>query len=118
MQLSYYTMKKLIFILILGLGTIGYGQEITPFPDLSENHEGVYSNVETIDNLNYALYAEDYQKSLRKIDREIEEVNTELQGELTDERLTYLQHKKADLLKKKTSLLEEAELIEDLNKFY
>jgi len=47
-------MKKLIFLLFVGLGTIGYGQEIIPFPDLSENHDAVYNNVETIDNLNYA----------------------------------------------------------------
>jgi len=112
------TMKKLIFILFVGLGTIGYGQEIIPFPDLSENYDAVYNNVETIDNLNYALYTEDYQKDLQKIDREIDEVNAELQNELIEERLTYLRNKKADLLKKKTSLLEEAELIEDLNKFY
>ncbi len=118
MQLIKKTMKKLIFILFIGLRAIGYGQEIIPFPDLSENHEAVYSNVETIDNLNYALYTEDYQKDLRKIDREIDEVNTELQNEVIEERLTYLRNKKADLLKKKTSLLEEAELIEDLNKFY
>jgi len=112
------TMKKLIFILFVGLGSIAYGQEIIPFPDLSENHEAVYYNVETVDNLNYALYTEDYQKDLEKIDREIDEVNIELQNELIEERLTYLRNKKADLLKKKTSLLEEAELIEDLNKFY
>ena len=118
MQLIRKTMKKLIFILFIGLGTIGYGQEIIPFPDLSENHEAVYNSVETIDNLNYALYTEDYQKYLQKIDREIDEVNIELQNELIEERLTYLRNKKADLLKKKTSLLEEAELIEDLNKFY
>ena len=118
MQLIKKSMKKLIFILFIGLGTIGYGQEIVPFPDLSESHESVYNNIETIDNLNYALYTEDYQNILRKIDREIDDVNTELQSELIEERLTYLRNKKADLLKKKTSLLEEAELMEDLNKFY
>lgn len=118
MQLIKKSMKKLIFILFIGLGTIGYGQEIVPFPDLSESHEAVYNNIETIDNLNYALYTEDYQNILRKIDREIDDVNTELQSELIEERLTSLRNKKADLLKKKASLLEEAELVEDLNKFY
>ncbi len=118
MQLIKNIMKKLIFILFIGLGTIGYGQEIIPFPDLSENHHAVYNDAETIDNLNYALYTEDYQKDLQKIDREIDEVNIDLQNELIEERLTDLRNKKADLLKKKASLLEEAELIEDLNKFY
>lgn len=118
MQLITNTMKTLIFILFIGLGALGYGQEIIPFPDLSENHETVYNNIETIDNVNYAFYTEDYQKDLQKIDLEIDEVNIELQNELIEERLTTLRKKKADLLKKKTSLLEEAELIEDLNKFY
>jgi hypothetical protein len=64
------------------------------------------------------LYTEDFQIALRNVDEDIEEINTALQNELTEERITSLRNKKADLLKKKSALLEEAQLTEDLNKFY
>lgn len=111
-------MKYLLFILFLCVGVIGYGQEIIPFPDLSENHDAVQHNSETIDDRNYALYTEDFQSALIKVDNEIEEVNTALQNESIEERITGLRNKKADLLKKKSALLEEAQLVDDLNKFY
>lgn len=111
-------MKYLLFIFFLCVGVIGYGQEIIPFPDLSENHDAVHHNSETIDDRNYALYTEDFQSALIKVDNEIEEVNTALQNESIEERITGLRNKKADLLKKKSALLEEAQLVDDLNKFY
>ena len=111
-------MKSLLVILFLSVGAFSYGQEIIPFPDLSENHETIYSNSETIDDRNYALYTEDFQIALRNVDEDIEEINTALQNELIEERITSLRNKKADLLKKKSALLEEAQLTEDLNKFY
>jgi glutamyl-tRNA reductase len=111
-------MRKLFYILFTGMSALSYGQEIIPFPDISENHEAVYNNLETIDDKNYALYAEDYQRALRIVDLEIEQVSNDLQNESIPERLTSLRNKKADLLKKKTALLEEAQLVEDLHKFY
>jgi hypothetical protein len=111
-------MKYLLFILFISIGTASYGQEIIPFPDLSENHETDYINSETIDDRNYALYTEDFQIALRKVDDDIEEINIELQSELIEERIDSLRNKKADLLKKKSALLEEAQLVDDLNKFY
>lgn len=111
-------MKNLLIIFLLCLGTISYGQEIIPFPDLSENHEAAYSDSETIDDRNYALYTEDFQIALRKMDEDIEEINTALHDELIEEKIMALRNKKADLLKKKSALLEEAQLTDDLNKFY
>lgn len=111
-------MKYLQFVLFLSIGAMTYGQEIIPFPDLSENHEAVYTNSETIDDRNYALYTEDFQIALMKVDKDIEEINIALQNELIEERITALRNKKADLLKKKSALLEEAQLADDLNKFY
>lgn len=118
MQLILEHMKYLLFILFLSIGSISYGQEIIPFPDLSENHDAVYHDSETIDDHNYALYTEDFQSALMKVDEEIEEVNIALQNESIDERITALRNEKADLLKKKSALLEEAQLVDDLNKFY
>jgi len=111
-------MKYLLCILFISVGAVSYGQEIIPFPDLSENHETVNTNSETIDDRNYALYTEDFQIALRKVDNEIEEINIVLQNELIEERIESLRNKKADLLKKKSALLEEAQLVDDLNKFY
>lgn len=111
-------MRKFFYILFTGISALSYGQEIIPFPDISENHEAVYNNLETIDDKNYALYTEDYQRALRIVDLEIEQVSNDLQNESIPERLTSLRNKKADLLKKKTALLEEAQLVEDLYKFY
>lgn len=118
MRLIIKVMKKLFYLLFTGCSALSYGQEIIPFPDISESHEAVYNNLETVDDKNYALYTQDYQRALRIVDLEIEKVSDELQNESIEERLTSLQNKKADLLKKKAALLEEAQLVEDLYKFY
>ncbi|MGB5321688.1 hypothetical protein [Lutimonas sp.] len=113
-------MKNLFFLLAFYMGVVytTKGQEIIPFPDLSESHIAVYNQVDLIDSHNYSLYTKDYQDSLHKIDRDIETVNSEIEKESNKAQITSLESKKAELIKKRNLLLKEAELLEDLNKFY
>ena len=102
----------------MGAVWITKGQEIIPFPDLSESHIAVYNQVETIDNHNYSLYTKDYQDALTKMDLEIETVANLIVKESNKDQRKVLESQKADLVKKRVLLLKEAELLEDLNKFY
>ena len=56
-------MKNLFVLLLFCSGVCIYvtGQEIIPFPDLSENHIAVYNQAEIIEDYNYSLYTKDYQ---------------------------------------------------------
>lgn len=113
-------MRKLFVLGVFCLGAVSItkGQEIIPFPDLSESHTALYNQAEIIDSQNYSLYTKDYQDALIKIDRDIETVNSQLENESNEVKRKSLQSKKAQLAKKRTLLLKEAELLEDLNKFY
>ena len=110
-------MRKLIYIFVIAIGSAahGYGQEIIPFPDLAIQHD---SAQETIDDQNYALYTRDYQKALIRLDEEIELTRQEIERASKKDASKTLEKKIGDLIKKRTALLEEAELVEDLNKFY
>lgn len=114
------SMKNLFVLLVFYIGVVytTKGQEIIPFPDLSESHIAVYNQVDLIDSHNYSLYTKDYQDSLHKIDRDIETVHNEIEKESNKGQIKSLESKKAELIKKRTLLLKEAELLEDLNKFY
>ncbi len=113
-------MKNLLALIILFIAVVpfSYGQEIVPFPDLSESHLAVYNQTETIDDHNYSLYTDDYQDALKTIDVEIEKVNKGIQNAANEAEKTSLKTKKKLLFRKRSTLFEEAELIEDLNKFY
>lgn len=113
-------MKNLFVLLLLCLGPVfmAKGQEIIPFPDLSENHIAVYNQVEIIEDHNYNLYNKDYSDALKKIDQEIELVNKLIENESNKVQRTSLESQKAMLLKRRTGLLIEADLLEDLNKLY
>jgi len=113
-------MKNLFVLLLLCLGPVfmAKGQEIIPFPDLSENHIAVYNQVEIIEDHNYNLYSKDYRDALKKIDQEIELVNKLIENESNKVERTSLESQKTILLKKRTQLLQEADLLEDLNKLY
>jgi CBS-domain-containing membrane protein len=110
-------MRKLIYIIVIGFGSAvhGYGQEIIPFPDLAIQHD---SAQETLDDQNYALYTADYQNALTRLDQEIELTRQELERTSNQASSKALEKKKEDLIRKRAALLEEAELVEDLNKFY
>lgn len=113
-------MKNLFVLLVFYMGAVWItkGQEIIPFPDLSESHIAVYNQVETIDSYNYSLYTKDYQDALTKMDLDIETVTSLIEKEVNKAQRTVLESQKADLVKKRVLLLKEAELLEDLNKFY
>ena len=113
-------MKNLFTILLICLGSVylATGQEIIPFPDLSENRIAVYNQTETIEESNYSLYTKDYQEALKDIDREIQVLDSQIENESNKIQRTSLQSEKANLLKNRTRLIHEAELLEDLNKFY
>lgn len=111
-------MRKLIYIFVIAIGSAahGYGQEIIPFPDLAIHQD--HETNETIDDQNYALYTRDYQKALIRLDEEIELTRQEIERTSKKDASKTLEKKIGDLIKKRTALLEEAELVEDLNKFY
>lgn len=111
-------MRKLIYIIVIGLGSAVhvYGQEIIPFPDLAIQHD--HATSEAIDDQNYALYTADYQKALIRLDEQIELTRQEIERSSNQDASKALEKKKEDLIRKRAALLEEAELVEDLNKFY
>lgn len=94
------------------------GQEIIPFPDLSESHIAVYNETYLIDEKNYSYYTEEYQTALKKIDLEIESIDKKLETVSNPEAKNKLASEKEILNKNRLSLLREADLVEDLNKFY
>lgn len=113
-------MKNLVLfiLLIVGVSPLVKAQEIIPFPDLSENHIAVYNQAVTLENHDYTLFSKDYQDALEKIDLEIEALHVQIGSESSKSNRTSLQSEKNILVKKRSALLQEAELLEDLNKFY
>ena len=113
-------MKKLfaLFLFYTGSVFVATGQEIIPFPDLSENHIAVYNQAELTEDHNYNLYSKDYQDALNKIDHEIEMINNQIENEPQKNQRMSLQSEKVNLVKNRIRLIQEAELLEDLNKFY
>jgi len=113
-------MKHLFILFILCIGAVSslYGQEIIPFPDLSESHIAVYNQAEIFDDHNYTLYTEDYQVALRKLDNELSQLDERINKTSDDLVKSSLKAEKVILDKKRTKILEEAELVDDLNKFY
>lgn len=113
-------MKTYILVAIICVGILPnlYGQEIIPFPDLSEKHIAVYNQKEVFDEYNYSLFTEDYQIQLRKIDDEIQAKETQLLSSKDVLKQQSIKSEIVELNKSRTKLLEEAELLDDLSKFY
>lgn len=113
-------MKLIYLFVMICVGSLSnlYGQEIIPFPDLSENHMAVYNQKEVFDDHNYSLFTEDYQTELRKIDGKIEDKKSQLESEKDPSKRRSLDANIDELNKIRSKLIEEAELVEDLNKFY
>ena len=113
-------MKNLIvfFLFFSGSVYVAIGQEIIPFPDLSENRIAVYNQVDLIKDQNYSFYTKDYQKALKNIDVEIQILERQIETESNRNQRATLQSEKVKLEKNRTRLIQEAELREDLNKFY
>ncbi len=113
-------MKNFFVLLVICFGAVSslYGQEIIPFPDLSESHIAVYNQKEVFDDHNYSLFTEDYQEALRNVDHEISALDAQIKTTADALQSTSLESHKVELNKKRRRLLEEAELADDLNKFY
>ena len=113
-------MKNLFVLLLLILAAIpvSRGQQIIPFPDLSEIHITVYNQTEIVDTPNYSLYTDEYREALKEIDLEIQSVNKRIENETNQTVKTSLKLKRTSLMDKRSILLEEAVLVEDLHKFY
>lgn len=113
-------MKKVVLLFILILAGVNYAaaQEIIPFPDLSEHHDYSKNGGKPQDERNYAIYTEDYQEALRALDMKTDRV-LGLRKEETDPKLIDRHNKQLEQIRlKKMALLSEADLIEDLQKFY
>jgi hypothetical protein len=108
-------------LLILGL-TLGShivaAQEIIPFPDLSEQYQLHRNGGRSLDERNYSLFSEDYQKALAKLDSEADHLRSLRKEETDQEKIDLYNEQLQGLRKKKLGLLSEAELAEDLQKFY
>ena len=113
-------MKQIAILVVLVLFSMPaiYGQEIIPFPNISEHHLADNGHTDLIDDHNYSLFTEDYQEALIKIDGDIEAVNKKIQTNADPSGVSSLESEKELLEEKRRQLLEEAELIDDLNKFY
>lgn len=113
-------MNKLLILAIAFFATsqVAKAQEIIPFPDLSESHVAINGQSDIIDNYNYSLYTKDYQDALKKIDSDIEELEKKIKLEENNVTKKTLLTKKDELMNKRTVIIQEAELLEDLNKFY
>lgn len=106
-----------VVICIAGLGDL-QAQEIIPFPDISKNQYAVAGKVEMNNDFDYSIYTKEYRRALELVDTEIETVNKNLNLESERQKMILLEQKKKELFKKRATLLEEADLIEDLTKFY
>jgi len=113
-------MKNLFISLLFCSGSVYLvtGQEIIPFPDVSENRIVVYNQVEIIEDYNYSLYTKEYQDALKNIDLKIQTIDRQIENKSKKIDSASLQSEKAKLIKDGSKLIQEAELLEDLNKFY
>ena len=110
-----------IFLALAGFfvgNLLTHSQEIIPFPDLSGQYQLHKNGGKALDERNYAIFSEDYQKALVALDEETDRILL-LRREETDPRQIESYNTMIDeIRKKKQALLSEAELVEDLQKFY
>ncbi len=113
-------MKKAVLILAVALwgSHFASAQEIIPFPDLSEHHDYSKNGGKSEDERNYAIYTEDYQEALRALDTESDRILGLRKEETDPERIEHYNQELEQIRLKKMALLSEADLVEDLQKFY
>ncbi len=118
--LSYQFMTRTSLLIIgLALGSHYVGaQEIIPFPDLSEQYQLNRNGGKSLDERNYAVFSEDYQQALSKLDAEADHLRSLRKEETNQQKIDLYNDQLEALRKKKLTLLSEAELAEDLQKFY
>lgn len=113
-------MRK-ICLVFLGFGLISCGlsaQEIIPFPDLSQQYQLHRNGGKSLDDRNYAIFSEDYQKQLSELDEQTDRIVSLRKEETDQEKIDAYNEQIEEIRKKKLALLSEAELVEDLQKFY
>lgn len=107
----------LLFSLTLGAHSMN-AQEIIPFPDLTEQYQLHRNGGKFVDDRNYAIFSEDYQEALAELDAEADAIREFRKEERTQEKIDLYNDRLEALEKKKGALLSEAQLAEDLQKFY
>lgn len=113
-------MKKAFLVLALTVWGSQFtsAQEIIPFPDLSEHHDYSKNGGKSEDDRNYAIYTMDYQEALRNLDAETDRILGLRKEETDPEVIDNLNKQLEQIRLKKMVLLSEADLVEDLQKFY
>ena len=113
-------MKRAILILgvILWGSDCASAQEIIPFPDLSEHQDYSKNGGRAEDERNYAIYTEDYQEALRALDAQSDRILRLRKEETDPDRIDNHNKELEQIRLKKMALLSEADLVEDLQKFY
>jgi hypothetical protein len=107
----------LLFGIALGSQLLS-AQEIIPFPDLSEQYQLHKNGGKSLDETNYAIFTEDYQKALSALDEQTDRILALRKEEIDQEKIDAYNEEIEAIRKKKLALLSEAELVEDLQKFY
>ena len=112
-------MEKVFILVFLGLLSFGYGhaQEIVPFIDLTENHQEIYSKIADR-KMTYKGFNQDYTYPLEEIDEQIDRVRAALNNHPGSSKKKELIDIREKLLRKRSILLEEAELVDDLIQLY
>jgi hypothetical protein len=108
-------------LFLIGLvfgGHILFAQEIIPFPDLNEHYQHSKNGGRSLDDRNYAIFSEDYQKALAVLDQETDQLIELRKNETDQEQIDRYNEQIEVIRKKKLALLSEAELVDDLQKFY
>ena len=111
---------KNYYLLLIGLvltTVSANGQEIIPFPDLSEHYNFRNDGGVGIEETKYGHFPDDYQKALKAMDADILSMEKRLMDLDASEKES-LHIELDDLKNKRSALIQEAELRSDLLKFY
>lgn len=111
--------QKFLILIVFSLGAhLTKAQEIIPFPDLNEHYQYTKNGGRSLDERNYSIFSEDYQKALNALDAETDQLLSRRKNETDQENIDEINSQIKAIRIKKSALLSEAELVEDLQKFY
>ena len=103
--------------ILLGIQYIT-AQEIIPFPDLSDHHDYSKNGGSTEDERNYAIYTDEYQALLQELDNQTDSIVAKRKEESDQEIIDDYNEQLEVIKQKKIAVLSEADLLQDLQKFY
>lgn len=93
-------------------------QEIIPFPDLSDHHDYSKNGGSSEDERNYAIYTDEYQTLLQELDSQADRL-VAMRSEESDQKTIDDYNQRLEVIRqKKIAILSEADLLQDLQKFY